>query len=60
MKTKIFISKVNEGWSEVEIPEKFQHFPYEKLVHVAHTLLKRQSYKGLLITQNPSPFPVRK
>ncbi len=59
MKTKIFISKVNEGWSEVDIPEKFQHFAYDKLVLVAHTFIKKRSYKGLLITQNPSPFPVR-
>jgi hypothetical protein len=59
MKTKIFISKANEGWSEVEIPAKFQQIPYEKLVLLAHTFLKKRNYKGLLITQNPSPFPVR-
>ncbi len=59
MKTKIFISRMNEGWSEVEIPKQFQHFTYDKLVLVAHTFINMRSYKGILITQNPSPFPVR-
>jgi hypothetical protein len=56
MTTKIFISRVNEGWTEVEVPKEFQHYPYERLVLVAHKMLGEKSYKGLLITQNPAPF----
>ena len=57
MKVKIFVSKPNEGWSEFRIPDDYQHYSYEKLVKRIHLLLKRPLYKGLLITENPSPFP---
>lgn len=56
MKAKVFISKQNEGWSEVEIPDEFEKYSYEKLVKFTHRLLQRNKYKGLLITENPSPF----
>jgi hypothetical protein len=56
MKTKIFISRVNEGWTEVQVPKEFEQYPYEKLVRIAHRLLREETYKGLLITQNPAPF----
>jgi hypothetical protein len=57
MNVKIFVSKANEGWSEFSIPENYRHYSYEMLVKKIHHLLKRQLYKGLLITENPSPFP---
>jgi len=56
MKTKVFISKPHEGWSEVNIPEEFRKCSYEKIVRIAHQLVHKSMYKGLLITQNPSPF----
>jgi hypothetical protein len=56
MKTRVFISRPNEGWSEIEIPEEFRKYPYDKLVRRIHFLLKDVYYKGLLITQNPLPF----
>jgi hypothetical protein len=56
MKTKIFISKQDEGWSELSIPDEFKKYSYEKLVKFTHRLLQRNKYKGLLITENPSPF----
>ena len=56
MKTKIFVSKPNEGWSEISVPKDYQHYSYEKLVKQMHRFLKRHMYKGLLITENPSPF----
>jgi hypothetical protein len=56
MKTKIFVSRRNEGWSEVEIPEEFQQYPYDKLVKNVHKLVEEKPFKGLLITQNPFPF----
>ena len=56
MKTKVFISKTNQGWSELEVPEEFKKLSYEKLVGSVYTYLKQYPYKGLLITQNPSPF----
>ena len=59
MKVKVFVSKPNEGWCEFNIPKDYQHYSYEKLVRQIHHLLKRQLYKGLLITENPSPFPIK-
>lgn len=56
MKTKIFVSKPNEGWSELTIPEDYRHYSYEKLVKYMHRLIQRPMYKGLLITENPAPF----
>ena len=56
MKTKVYISKPNRGWSEFHIPGEYQHLSYEKLVNRIHTLICRSNYKGLLITQNPEPF----
>jgi hypothetical protein len=56
MKTRIFISKPDEGWSEIEIPEEFYRYPYDKLVVSVHKLLQQTTYKGLLITENPKPF----
>lgn len=56
MKTKVFISKANQGWSELEVPEEFKKLSYEKLVGSVYAYLKQFPYKGLLITQNPSPF----
>ncbi len=56
MKTKVYISRPDKGWSEVVIPEEFQHFSYERMVNQVHTFLHRKGYKGLLITENPCPF----
>jgi hypothetical protein len=56
--TRVFISKPDEGWSEVEIPDEFNKFPYEKLVSIMHKLVQKRTYKGLLITENPMPFPL--
>jgi hypothetical protein len=56
MKAKVFISKPNAGWSEIDLPDDYQHFSYEKQVKQIHHFLKHYRYKGLLITENPSPF----
>jgi len=56
MKVKIFVSRPNEGWSEIDIPESYQRYSYERVVKQIHCLLERHRYKGLLITENPSPF----
>ena len=56
MKTQVYISKQDKGWSKFEIPMEFQKLSYEKLVNRIHKLLNRSNYKGLLITQNPEPF----
>jgi hypothetical protein len=56
MKTQVFISKQNEGWSQLDIPGEFEKLSYDKFVNRIHTFLKRNAYKGLLITQNPEPF----
>jgi hypothetical protein len=56
MKTRVFISRPDEGWSEIEVPEEFRKYPYDKLVGKVHELLQQTVYKGLLITENPKPF----
>jgi hypothetical protein len=56
MKTKVYISRPYKGWTEVEIPEEFQQFSYERLVNQIHVFLRKSNYKGLLITENPCPF----
>jgi hypothetical protein len=53
----IFVSSPYDGWSELDIPKDYQQYSYEKLVKKIHCLLERHRYKGLLITENPSPFP---
>jgi hypothetical protein len=56
MKAKVFISKQNEGWSEITIPEEFQHYPYDRLVKKIYQVIKPDTYKGFLITENPEPI----
>jgi hypothetical protein len=56
MNPKIFISKSDTGWQEVEIPEKFRRYSHDALVRVVHKFIDRNSCKGLLITENPNPF----
>jgi len=56
MKAKVFISKSNEGWREITIPEEFHKYSYDKLVNKVYNLLRPHSYKGILITENPLPF----
>ena len=60
MKTHVYISRPEEGWSKLAIPEEFQQLNYEKLVNRIHAFLHNANYKGLLITQNPSPFQTEK
>ena len=60
MKTKIFISRPDEGWSEVDLPAEYRKLSYEKLVNRIHVFLKQHPHKGVLITENPSPFFVKK
>jgi hypothetical protein len=56
MKARVFISKPDEGWSELGIPEEFSRYSYDKLVSEVHKLLQHTVYKGLLITENPMPY----
>ncbi len=60
MKTKVFISQPDKGWSELDVPQEYKKFCYEKMVSQIHVYLKQYPYKGLLITENPSPFRVRR
>lgn len=56
MKAKVFISRSNEGWREISIPEEFHRYSYDKLVNKVYRLLQPHAYKGILITENPLPF----
>jgi len=56
MKTHVYISRKDKGWVKVNIPGEYQRFSYEKRVNRIHQLLSKSNYKGLLITENPSPF----
>jgi hypothetical protein len=60
MKTRVFISNPDEGWSEIDIPEEFCKYPYDLFVSNVHKLLQHTVYKGLLITENPMPFFITK
>jgi hypothetical protein len=55
MKTKVFISRPHQGWTEIQLPDVYTKLSYEKLVNRVHIYLKQYSYKGVLITQNPAP-----
>jgi hypothetical protein len=56
METKIFISKANEGWKEVAIPDNFRRYSYDALISVLHKFIDLSAYKGVLITENPDPM----
>jgi hypothetical protein len=53
MKTRIFISRPDSGWQEVEIPEFYTRYSYDALIKVAHRFLGDYDYKGLWFTENP-------
>ena len=50
---KIFISKLNEGWREIAIPDNFKRYSHDALVTVLHQFMDTSKYKGILITENP-------
>jgi hypothetical protein len=56
MNPKIFISKANRGWQELEIPEHYRRYSHDALVRVVHRIIDRKDCKGLLISENPHPF----
>lgn len=56
MRTKIFISNKGTGWKEIEIPEYYKKYSHDALVAVVHKFISNNSYKGILITENPKPF----
>jgi hypothetical protein len=56
VKTKIFLSKPNEGWKEVNVPDNFRHYSYDALISVMHRFIDLSQYKGILVTQNPDPW----
>jgi hypothetical protein len=53
MNIRIFISKPDTGWEEIEIPEFFRRYSHDALIKVAHKFLGNYTYKGILITENP-------
>lgn len=55
MKTRIFISKANRGWEEVQVPERFNRYSYDALISIMHQFIDINQYKGVLITENPNP-----
>lgn len=56
MRTKIYISRPDMGWTEVDVPEKYRYYSYEALIKVVHQFVDVESCKGILITENPNPF----
>jgi len=56
MKTRIYISKWNKGWEEIEIPPDFNRYSHDALISVVHRFLNVSKCKGILITENPCPF----
>lgn len=53
---KVFVSRQNEGWTEVCIPKNFSDNSYEYIVKHIGCIVTETPYKGLLITENPDPF----
>lgn len=56
MNTRIYISKKDEGWKEVSIPENFRRYSYDALISVMHRFIDLSKHKGVLVTENPKPL----
>ena len=56
METKIYISRKNEGWKEVRIPDNFRRYSHDALISVMHMFIDLSHHKGILVTENPSPW----
>ena len=53
METKVYVSEQNEGWKEIQVPDKFKRYSYDALISVLHNFLDLSRFKGILVTENP-------
>jgi hypothetical protein len=60
MKKHIFISKPGQGWSKLNVPAGLSNSTCEELCNWAHSIVKKNNYKGFLISDNATPYPVCK
>jgi hypothetical protein len=59
-KNKLFFSKPGLGWFEFDVPEELKSSTMEKLGNWAVSTARKHQFKGILITENPCPYPVKK
>lgn len=60
MKKHVFISKPGRGWSKLSIPGDLMNSSREELCNWANSIVKKNNYKGFLISDNAAPYPINK
>jgi hypothetical protein len=60
MKWKVFISEKGKGWFEIDVPYELQASSYEKIGSWAYNYTRAHQYKGMLISENPEPYPLHR
>ncbi len=60
MEKHVFISKPGKGWSKLNIPGSLMNSSREELCNWAYSIVKKHNYKGFLISDNASPYPISK
>ncbi|UCH15255.1 MAG: hypothetical protein JSV22_04620 [Bacteroidales bacterium] len=60
MKRHVFISKPGRGWSKLNIPGSLMNSSREELCNWAYSIVKKNNYKGFLISDNAAPYPINK
>ena len=56
----VFISKPGRGWSRLNIPGDLMNSTCEELCNWAYSIVKKNNYKGFLISDNAAPYPINK
>ena len=59
-KYTIMFSQHDRGWEMIAVPESMQDKAYDDLIDWAASQAKLKNLKGFLVSENPSPFPLRK
>ena len=59
-KYTIMFSQHDKGWQMIPVPAVMQDKAYEELIDWAAGEAKLRNLKGFLVSENPSPFPIRK
>jgi hypothetical protein len=59
-KYTIMFSQHDRGWEMIPLPSALQDKAYDELIDWAAGQAKLKNLKGFLVSENPSPFPMRK
>ena len=60
MKRHVFISRPGRGWSKLNIPGNLINCSREELCNWAYSIVIKNNYKGFLISDNATPYPIGK